>query len=245
MGEVNARGKRQRREFRWSKAARDLVRADRYVRGAALSALVTRLAAESGNPRDACWRFVRQLGVRGRCRRAWTEAEQQRLLHLVAKRSIKEVVDLMQRSERSIRLMLQRLGASAIMGKDWFTKYTLAAALHVNPAEVQQWIDRGWLKTHLLETGKRSRAIIDADDFCRFCKEHRREIVGHRLNRDRLDFVFKFVLPPSHAELLPVRESKKERADHDEQVRNEAVDTEVSGDAQGPEESDDDLEISA
>ena len=227
MSEVNAGSKRQRREFRWSKAARDLVRADRYVRGAALSALVTRLAAESGNPRDACWRFVRQLGVRGRCRRAWTEAEQQRLLGLVAKRSIKEVVDLMQRSERSVRLMLQRLGASAIMGKDWFTKYTLAAALHVNPAEVQQWIDRGWLKTHLLETGKRSRAIIDADDFCRFCKEHRREIVGHRLNRDRLDFVFKFVLPPSHAELLPVRESMIERAAYDAEVRRQKNDSET------------------
>ena len=33
-----------------------------------------------------------------------------------------------------------------------------------------------------------------------------------------LNFVQAFVFPPSHAELLPVRESKKERAAYDEQV---------------------------
>jgi len=215
MNKVFTEGKRPRRDFRWSKAARDLVKANRYVRGTALSALVTKLVAESGNPRDACWRFVRQFGVHGRCRRAWTEAEQQRLLCLVARRSIKEVANLVQRSERSIRLMLQRLGASAVMGQDWFTKYTLAEALRVHVERVNQWIDRGWLKTRVLNTGGAKRTVIDADEFCRFCEEHRQEVIGHRLNRERLDFIQNFVFPPSHARLLPVRESKKERAEYE------------------------------
>src|SRR5437773_2707293 len=118
MGEVNARGKRQRREFRWSKAARDLVKADAHASGSALRLLVTRLAEESGNPRDACWRFLRQHGVRGKCRRVWKQAEQHRLLKLAAAHSVREVAQLMQRSHRSIRVMLHRLGASAIMGQD-------------------------------------------------------------------------------------------------------------------------------
>jgi hypothetical protein len=66
------------------------------------------------------------------------------------------------------------------------------------------------------------RRVIDADDFCDFCKQHRRHIVGNRLNADRLNFVQAFVFPPSHVELLPVREAKKEQAAYDEQMRKEA-----------------------
>jgi hypothetical protein len=62
------------------------------------------------------------------------------------------------------------------------------------------------------------RHVIEADDFSAFCKAHSKAIVGRRLNLDRLNFVKDFVFPPSHAELLPVRESKKERAAYEEQV---------------------------
>ena len=60
--------------------------------------------------------------------------------------------------------------------------------------------------------------IIDADAFSEFCKGHSKEVVGRRLNVDRLNFVKDFVFPPSHAELLPVRESKKERAAYEDQM---------------------------
>ena len=43
--------------------------------------------------------------------------------------------------------MLRRLGANGRMGRDWFTKYTLAEALHIRAEEVQKWISRGWLKS--------------------------------------------------------------------------------------------------
>jgi len=62
---------------------------------------------------------------------------------------------------------------------------------------------------------KATAEIVDADDFSEFCKGHSREAVGRI---DRLDFVKDFVFPPSHAELLPVRESKKERAAYEEQM---------------------------
>ena len=61
--------------------------------------------------------------------------------------------------------------------------------------------------------------IVDAADFCEFCKHHRAEIVGRRLNSDRLSFVQTFVFPPSHMERLPVREAKKEQAEYEAQMK--------------------------
>jgi hypothetical protein len=225
MSEEHAGGRR--RTFRWPKEARELVRIHLNVPREQsqernpddVRLLVTRLAEVSGNPRDACWRFARQLGVNGkRSYREWPERAQQRLLDLIAIQPLPEVAIAMRRSTGSIRSMLHRLGASARMGQDWFTKYTLAEALHIRTEEVQRWISLGWLKCRVVHTGKLQREIIDADDFSEFCKAHSREVVGHRLNIDRLNFVKDFVFPPSHAELLPVRESKKERAAHAEQI---------------------------
>ncbi len=219
---------RRRRTFRWPKEAREVVRIHLNAQRAHpreqgsdddVRELVTRLADVSGNPRDACWRFARQLGVSGkRSYREWPERAQQRLLELISIQPLPEVAIVMRRSPSSIRSMLYRLGASARMGQDWFTKYTLAEALHIRAEEVQRWTSLGWLKCRMVQTGKLQREIIEADDFAAFCKTHSREVVGRRLNLDRLNFVKDFVFPSSHAELLPVRESKKERAAYEEQM---------------------------
>jgi hypothetical protein len=224
--------KMTRRTFRWPSAAREILRTYMHSpesrdRGQAshiaLQALVTRIAAVSGNPRSACWRFVRQSGVKAkRSYTAWTEAEQQKLLSLISSHSLEEVTVLMRRSPTSVRSMLHRLGASARMGQDWFSKHALAEALHIRVEKVEKWIERGWLKYRTVGTEGLKRQLIDADDFCEFCKQHRQEMVGHRLNLDRLDFVQTFVFPPSHAELLPVRSAKKEQASYDEQMKKEA-----------------------
>jgi hypothetical protein len=213
-----------RRQFRWSKVARDLVRANMNASGAELSALVTQLVEESGKPRWACRRFVGRMGLRSkRSQRLWTTQEQQRLLKLIDLHPVKEIGRLMRRSQSSIWHMLQRLGANAKMGKDSFTKYTLAVALHVRPEKIEDWIARGWLKARELETGRSKRVVIDADAFCEFCRKHTRDVVGNRLSKERLDFVYHFAFPASHAELLPVRESKKERNAYEAQLKEEEV----------------------
>jgi hypothetical protein len=148
--------------------------------------------------------------------------EQQKLLDQIASYSLQEITRLLRRSPTSVRSMLHRLGATARMGQDWFTKYTLAEALHIRADEVQKWIDRGWLKSRVVGTNGFKREIIDAEDFCQFCKQHRAQIVGRRLNSDRLTFVQTFVFPPSHMELLPVREAKKEQAAYEAQMRKDA-----------------------
>src|SRR5262249_10191751 len=138
MSEEHAGGRR--RTFRWPKEARELVRIHVSVSREQVREqnpddarrLISKLAEVSGNPRDACWRFARQLGVKAkRSYHEWPERAQQRLLDLIAIQPLPEVAIAMRRSPGSIRSMLHRLGASARMGQDWFTKYTLAEALHI------------------------------------------------------------------------------------------------------------------
>jgi len=222
----------RRRTFRWPGAAREMVKA--YLKDAGsknsgggehvgLKELITNLAAVSGNPKSACWRLVGRCGVKStRSYRQWTKPEQQKLLDLIASRSLGEVAFLLRRSRTSVRSMLHRLGANARMGEDWFTKHALAKALHVRSDEVQKWIDRGWLQCRIVPNNGLRRELIEAEDFCEFCKQHHREIVGNRLNADRLNFVQTFVFPASHADLLPVRNAKKEQKAYDEQMKSEA-----------------------
>jgi len=181
---------------RWSPQARSHVstyievvrnhRIEEPAQRAALKILINNLVELTGNSRQACWRFARRLGIRKKqSYKEWTKSDQQRLLDLIAVNPPLEVAKIMRRSPGSIRAMLRRLGASAQMGRDWFTKYTLAEALHVRATEVQRWIDRGWLKVRVVETGRLKKEIIYADDFAEFCKRYRHVVVGHRLNKDR------------------------------------------------------------
>ena len=220
MGDVHDGN--SRREFRWSKAARDLVRANLNASGHQLSVLLTKLMEESGNPRWACRRFVRRMGIKSRRPyRMWTQPEQERLLKLIDLYPINEAAKLMRRSQSSLWHMLYRLGANAKMGKDSFTKYTLSVALHVRPETIEIWINRGWLQAKEMEAGPGKRVVIEAEDFCQFCRKHTKDAVGNRLTKERLDFVYHIAFPPSHAELLPVRESKKERSAYEVQLKEE------------------------
>jgi hypothetical protein len=218
MSEVD--GGRKRRMFRWPQEAREMARAykerlrttpqpDVAVR----RLLVTRLVDVSGNPRDACVRFLRQLGVtQKRSYRAWTKAEQQRLLDLVPSMPVAEAAQIMRRPPGSVRSMLHRLAGGARKGREWFTKSSLAAALHIRTDEVQRWMDRGWLRCRIVQTSGLKMQTIEADDFCAFFKEYGRQVVGRRLSYEGLRFVREYVFPSSHAELLSVRESYKKRA---------------------------------
>src|SRR5260370_505806 len=215
----------RRRLFQWSKEAVGLVAVHRNAGSSQLRDLIAQLVQISGNPRASCWRFIRRHGVRGTITSPlWTDAERRRLLHLIEQHPVAEVAKALRRSERAIRIKLGELGANSHIGKDWFTPGTLASALHVSREKVQRWIDRGWLKATEPSAGKVKRVLIAADDFCRFCRQYRQEVVGPRLNVARLDFIQSFVFPPTHAELLPVRASKIERAAYLRQMERQGGD---------------------
>jgi hypothetical protein len=215
MGEAD--GVPKRRVFHWNKEAREQARQykERTSRSqehheADRRMLVTKLAEISGNPRDACLRFLRDFGVNHkRAYREWTKPEQQRLLDLIAAMPVEEAAKLLRRPAGSVRSMLHRLGIGGKTGREWFTKFSLSRALHTRPDEIQKWIDLGWLKSSSLTTAGTKANIIHADDFCQFVKEHGHAAVSRRLTYDALWFVQNYVFPPSHAELLSVRGTYK------------------------------------
>ena len=226
MGEAD--GVHKRRMFRWPKEARELVREykERTSRSqehneAGRRMLVTKLVAISGNPRDACLRFLRELGVnQKRAYREWTKPEQQRLLDLITAMPVEEAAKILRRHAGAVRSMLHRLGIGGKTGREWFTKFSLSRALHTRPDEIQRWIDLGWLKSRTLATAGTKANIIHADDFCQFVKEHGRAVVSRRLSYDALWFVQNYVFPPSHAELLSVRGTYKRHDAGDEMDPN-------------------------
>jgi hypothetical protein len=135
-------------QTRWSKEARDLVRkylehhhaepeGNKTSHDRDLTDLVTSLVHLTGNSREVCLRFARRLGVTTKREyRAWTTTEQQRLLNLIVTNPPREVGKILKRSTGSVRTKLRRLGATAQMGREWFTKRTLAAALHIGVEKI-------------------------------------------------------------------------------------------------------------
>jgi hypothetical protein len=218
MGEGD--GVHKRRVFRWCNQATELAREYKERANGRQKhsesdrrRLVTKLAEVSGNPRDACLRFLRELGVnQRRAYREWTKPEQQRLMDLVSSMPVEEAAKILRRPATSVRSMLHRLGVGGKTGREWFTKFSLSRALHTRPEEIQKWIDRGWLKSRSLTAAGTKANVIHADDFCEFVKQHGRAVVGRRLTYDALWFVQNYVFPPSHAELLEVRGTYNKRS---------------------------------
>lgn len=211
MGCETVRSKR--RKFHWPIEAEQLVRAQGHQpqssaadRVSTRKQLISRLIQISGNPRDACLRFLRRLGVtEKRSYREWTTREQQRLIELIEDVRIREAAKILRRSPASIRSMLHRLGLGARQNREWFTVSVLAQALHVSRSEVQKWIDRGWLQCRTVQVQSVTRKIINPEDFCLFVKNHGRAVIGNRLSYEGLAFIRDYVFPRPHADLLSVR----------------------------------------
>lgn len=187
----------KRRTFYWSYEARQLV-ADhsRQIekigkqRGSDREQIVSELVRISGNPRDACLRFLRRHGVaEKRSYREWTTREQQRLIELMNDVPVEEAARVLRRPAASVRSMLHRLGLGARQSREWFTISLLAQALHVGRDEVRKWVDRGWLQCRFVQAQSVKVQIIDADDFCSFVKNYGRKVIGNRLSYEGLVFV--------------------------------------------------------
>jgi hypothetical protein len=203
----------KRRTFRWSDEARQLVadhrrRIERIGsnRGSDKEQILSKLVQISGNPRDACLRFLRRLGVaEKRSYREWTTREQQRLVELMDEVPVEEAARLLRRPPASVRSMLHRLGLGVRQSREWFTISLLAQVLHISRDEVRKWVDRGWLQCRVIQAQSVTLQIIGADDFCAFVKNYGRQVIGNRLSYEGLAFVRDYVFPRSHADLLSVR----------------------------------------
>ncbi|MGC2741539.1 MAG: hypothetical protein WA672_00005, partial [Candidatus Angelobacter sp.] len=189
------------------------MRSNLHVKGGALTALITDLSALTGNPRDACFRFARDLGLTSKkSYRKWSKKESDLLLQLLESHPKRTVALKLKRSPNSVEAMQRRLGVSSAMYNDSFSKYQLADLLHIRPRTIQKWIDDGLLPARIEGSERARRFHIETAEFTRFCKQHPEAILRGHVRKDRLDFVADFVFPRSHVDLLPVRQAKKERA---------------------------------
>jgi hypothetical protein len=202
----------KRRTFHWSVEARQFVTDHRQriergrdYRPGDREQILLKLVQISGNPRGACLRFLRRLGVaKKRSYREWTIREQQRLIELIDDVPVEEAARI-RRPPASVRSMLHRLGLGVRQSREWFTISLLAQALHVGRDEVRKWVDRGWLKCRVVQAQSVKVQIVDAEDFCSFVKNYGREVIGNRLSYEGLAFVRDYVFPRPHADLLSVR----------------------------------------
>ena len=226
------------RSFKWSSAARDAVRANLNASGAELRDLITRISQETGNPRDACLRFARQLGIKAkRPYRKWSQREQNDLEHLLELYPVRTVALKLRRQIHQIYGMCRRLGISAKARKESLSMYALARLLHKRPQIVRRWIESGALPAEDEGTANVPRHMVSQDSLRRFCKDHPELIAGDRISQERLKFIFEYVFPRPHNDLLPVRESKKERAAYEKQMEEEEGDDEFSPGREGCDES--------
>ena len=215
-----AHGKRKRpARFKWSRTARELVRANLEASGRPLRDLITKIAQETDNPRDACLRFARQLGVKAKQPyRKWTREEQKKLENELEVHKVRKVAIRLGRTPTQVYGMMHRLGISGKKLTDKISMYAVARALCKHPQVVRQWIQSGALEAENEGTERVPRWMISQEDLQRFEKKHRKLIAASHVDRERLRFICGYVFPASHESLLRTRESKKEEAAYEEQM---------------------------
>src|SRR5215468_2068028 len=215
----NSGQRRKPRTFRWSRTARAEVAVNINAEGPQLRELVTKLAEISGNPRDACLRFARQLGLKAKQPyRRWTEEELKKLENELEVHKVRKVAIRLGRTPTQVYGMMHRLGISGKKLTDKISMYAVARALSKHPRVVRQWIQSGALEAENEGTERVPRWMICQENLQRFEKKHRRLIAASHVDRERLRFICGYIFPPSHENVLRTRESKKERAAYEEQM---------------------------
>lgn len=222
MSESNP-GKKPR-TFKWSQTARDIVRANLDVKGPELRDLVTRMVELTGNPRDACLRFARQLGLKAkRTYRYWSPTEKEKLEDLLDVHKVRGTAILLRRSPDQLYSMMHRLGISGKSGSS-LSVYKVAEYLHKRAATVRKWINCGALEAPNEGTEKVPRYMITFDALRRFHRKHGGLIDASRVDRRRLKFLLEDVFPSLAKEHLSTRKNKKEQRAYEKQREEEALD---------------------
>lgn len=223
----------------WSAEALAMAAQAKVLSGSKLEQLVVRLQRHSGRPKEACWRFIIQRGLKGQQdHRRWTESEFEIVREELVKRSIEEVARKVNRTPKAIRNMLKRNHLSLREIRcDLFSVESLASALRVRKAEVVFWIEQGWLQASIASRGKRRSYTITPEALMSLYKQHHADVLKRGIpNQALFEAYVQYCFSPKHTvgeQLLHVRRDKRERAAY-----AAAVEGEMSGD--GEEEGDED-----
>jgi hypothetical protein len=208
------------RSFRWPTLAVEVIRANIDAAGPDLNELITVIAALSGNPRAACWRFARRHGLNAkRGFRRWTKKELRILEERLHVHDVKRVAAELGRPRKHV---YAKIGNSEIPYRrraDLLTVTELAFFLRSSPSVVQRWIKRGLLEAENEGTDNTRRPVISIDHLSRFFDQHQKLIEETGLCRrlegilasDFLDFMERLRLhtPIGNPRKIAAREIKK------------------------------------
>jgi hypothetical protein len=203
---------------RWSPEALALAAQAKVLSGNKLEQLVVRLQRHTGRPREACWRFLIQYGLKARVdHRRWTEEEIEVVREELVKRSVEEIARKLNRTPKSIRSMLQRNGFLVREIRcDLFSAESLARALRVRKAEIHFWIKQGWLLATVNTEGKRHTYCITPEALKHAYSHHLKDLLKRGIpNQSLFEAYVQYVHSPKHTvgeQLLDVRRDKRERA---------------------------------
>jgi hypothetical protein len=202
----------------WSAEALAMAAQAKVLSGSKLEQLVVRLQRHSGRPKEACWRFIIQYGLKGQQDyRRWTETEVEIVREELVKRSIEEVAKKVNRTPKAIRNMLRRNQLSLREIRcDLFSVESLASALRVRKTEVVFWIEQGWLQASIACHGKRRSFVITPEALMSLYKHHHSDVLKRGIpNQALFEAYVQYCFSPKHTigeQLLEVRRDKRERA---------------------------------
>jgi len=206
------------RSQEWSAEAMAMAAQARVLSGDKLEQLVIRLQRHSGRPKETCWRFIIQYGIkRSVDHRRWTESELEILREELVKRSVEEVAKKLNRTPKAVRNVLRRHQLSLREIRcDLFSVESLASALHVRKAEIISWIDQNWLQASVNGGGKRNSYTITPEALIHFYKHHQTDLLKRGIpNLSLFEAYLQYCYSPKHTvgeQLLDVRRDKRERA---------------------------------
>ena len=202
----------------WSPKARQMAAEAKVLSGNKLEQLVVRIQRHTGRPKDSCWRFVIQYGIKGKPDyRRWTDPEFELVREELVKGSVEQVAKKLNRTPKAIRNMLRRNHLSLRdIRCDLFSVETLATVLRVRKSEIVHWIEQGWLEASVGNRGKRQFYIITPEALTKLYKQHQHDLLKRGIrNHSLFEAYLQYCFSPKHTigeQLLDVRRDKRERA---------------------------------
>jgi len=228
----------------WSAEAMAMAAQAKVLSGSKLEQLVVRLQRHCGRPKEACWRFIIQHGIKGQQdHRRWTETDLEIVREELVKRSIEEVARKVNRTPKAIRNMLNRNQLSLREIRcDLFSVESLASALRVRKAEVIFWIEQGWLQASIVCRGKRRSYTITPEALMSLYKHHHADVLKRGIpNQALFEAYVQYCFSPKHTvgeQLLDVRRDKRERAAYAAAESKELSGDDEDEDEEGQDEDD-------
>jgi len=201
----------------WSAKAKQMAAEAKVLTGSKLEQLVVRIQRHTGRPKDTCWRFVIQYGIKEKPEyRRWTDPEFDLVREELVKGTVEEVAKKLNRTPKAIRNLLRRNHLSLRdIRCDLFSVESLAMVLHVRKSEIIYWIEQGWLEAGVGNRGKRHFYIITPEALTNLYKHHRQDLLKRGIRNQALfEAYLQYCFSPKHTvgeQLLDVRRDKRER----------------------------------